>query len=258
MSTYQDSREIASKVAIATTTFYKDTLADKNRSTLALNLAQEAKKEGYELIVVDGGSSDEFLENLRSTGAHLFKENKGGMGVGRRQAIREALTSQKPVLAWVEPEKGPYISQIAKTARPILMGEADLVVPRRESLDSYPTAQRYGEPLGNTALKNLTGLDIDYFFGPKTWHNQMTPYFLNYDGKPYGDLWDSILFPLFNMARDNRRIKSIDVVYEHPSVQKTDEDNDFSFYVKRIKQLDNLIGNAADYWEKTKTISPVR
>ena len=68
--------------------------------------------------------------------------------MGRRQAIREAYNTGRDIIAWTEPEKVDYIPKIADTAFPIVNGSVDLVVPRRKSMQSYPTAQQYAEPLG--------------------------------------------------------------------------------------------------------------
>lgn len=60
------------------------------------------------------------------------------MGYGRRLALSEALKTDKKVIAWTEPEKVTYLPDLAKTILPILENSADLVIPKRKSLDSYP------------------------------------------------------------------------------------------------------------------------
>ena len=62
-------------------------------------------------------------------------------------------------------KKENYIFSIAKTVEPIADGSADLVVPRRASLASYPLGQQHAESMGNLFWNKLTGHDLDMWFG---------------------------------------------------------------------------------------------
>lgn len=247
---YSKIRNISEKVVIATTTSYNPDLeSDILRSEIAKSTIRQATSFGYELILVDGGSSDELLKDFERYGAKIFAQQEKGMGSGRRQAIKEALDTNKEVIAWTEPEKESYIPEIVKTAKPVIEGYADLVVPKRKSLKSYPTAQQYAEPLGNSFWKRLTGYDLDMWFGPRTWKKELSHYFLDYNGE-YGDKWDSIFVPVMDAIFDGKKIISVEVKYTHPKKQTEIEEHDLNFYTKRIEQLSNLLNSLETHWKK--------
>ncbi len=241
-------KKLAERIAIATTTLYKPNVGvDVHRAKLATDSIKTATMLGYEVIVVDGGSSDEVLEEFRRYGARVYPEKERGMGKSRRQAIRLAHDTGKEVIAWTEPEKTSYMREILKTAKPIIDGSADLVVPKRRSLESYPIAQQLSEPFGNLFWKELTGHALDMLFGPRTWNRRLSDYFLSYDGR-YGDEWDSIFIPVMNAIFDGKGVIGVEVEYTHPKEQKEGEEHDINFYKKRLLQLENLLPAFEAHW----------
>lgn len=237
--------------AIATTTFYRPgSENDAMRAELAKNTIRTAAYMGYHVVVVDGGSSDEFLKEISSYGleVHLHHEPKMGLGESRRHAISMAMKLGRYAIAWVEPEKADYIRSIADTVRPIDEGAADMVVPRRTSLDSYPTTQQHAEKLGNFFWKDLTGHDLDMWFGPRTFRRDIAAYFTDYNGE-YGDKWDSIFIPVMNAIADGKKVASVNVDYTHPAEQTAFEDHRLDFHWKRIQQLQNLLPSLETHWK---------
>lgn len=238
--------------AIATTTFYKPgSENDAMRAELAKKTVRNAAALGYHIVIVDGGSSDEFLKEISSYGldVHLHIEPKMGLGESRRHAISLAMKLGKYAIAWVEPEKADYIHSIADTVRPIDERVADIVVPRRASLASYPLGQQYAESMGNLFWNKLTGHDLDMWFGPRTFRRDISAYFTDYKGE-YGDKWDSIFIPVMDVITDGKVVKSVTVDYTHPAEQTAFEEQDLSLYWKRVKQLENLLPALETHWKK--------
>ena len=234
------SKEVSGKVAIATTTLYKpDSESDRIRSQLAERTARIAGEIGYEFVVVDSGSPDDFLSELQRYGAKLYPRKPTTMGEGRRDAIRTAYDTGKPVIAWLEPEKCNYVLELANTVVPILEGKADLVVPRRRSLDSYHEFQQLTEKVGNLYWRDLTGIDLDVWFGPRTWEKNLSEYFLRYAGE-YGDEWHTIFIPLLDIIADNHKVIGVDIEYAHPKEQAEIEKHSIEFHAKRIRGLSVL------------------
>ncbi len=255
MKTYRRAPD-ADKVTIVTTTFYNpDSEIDRVRSNLAVQMVRSAAGAGYQVIVVDGGSRDDkFLGKLREYGADLHVQKANGFGSGRREAIGHAYNSGKPIIAMTEPEKVPLIPQLRKIILPLLYDEADLVVPKRRSLDSLPPSQRYAELYGNQVWKEITGTDLDMWFGPKTWRKLPTPgqdYFLAYDNREYGDRWDSINIPVMLAMLSGKKVKSVLVPYTHPREQTLAEEGDPELSMKRLQQLNNLIPAFKYHWDKS-------
>lgn len=228
------------QAVIATTTFYMS--MDDVRAKLALETARAAKTFGYPLVVVDGGSPEDFKNELQRWDALALDETSRGMGAGRRQALAEAakLAGQNGVVIWMEPEKWMLVRCLNKAAGPILDNEADLVIPARESLESYPPEQAYAELMGNLAIKYLLGQWYDFWFGPFVANRRALHFFLEYRGK-YGDKWDSIHIPRLHVIKAGLRLASVEVNYIHPSEQTAEETGNMDFFAKRLDQLQNMV-----------------
>lgn len=227
------------QAAIATTTFYRS--VDDLRMKLALKTMEEACRNGFPIAVVDGGSPDEVCRQFHDRAAYLYRQEKPGMGASRRQAIAAAakLVNNNEVIIWMEPEKHTLVSEFSKIVPLVLNGKADLVVPARRTMASYPPEQQTAEVLGNLAFFYLTGFNFDVWFGPRVMNRRAVQYFLDYQGE-YGDKWDSIFIPLLRMIKDGLHLMDFMVDYVHPQEQTQAEAN-FDFLMKRLDQLSNLV-----------------
>lgn len=243
---------LTEKIVIATNTRY-DSYSENNRlrGELVVMSIRTAIDSGYEIVIVDEGSPDELLKKMETAGAKLFMSEKAGFGPSIRQAIREAMNFDRDIIAHTQPEKNEYIPEIAKTALPILEGHAEMVIPKRRSMTSYPFFQQQAESLGNHFWKELTGTDLDMWFGCRIWKRDMSQYFLNYDGK-YGDRWESIYIPIMDVIFDGKRVIGQEVDFTYPPNQKETEDKNPSFSRKRIEQLENLTGALYQHWRAKK------
>ena len=247
-----------SRTVIATTTFYPS--PDDPRIVQALETFEALDAAGYTTCVVDGGSKQSFIDAARALPCiRIEDEKERGMGAGRRQAMRMASfiaterASFSPgftdggVVLWMEPEKTGLVPFIADIVRPLERHEADLVLPARRSMASYPVEQEYAERLGNKAFTDLTGHALDAWFGPRAIRPAALKFFLDYDGKSadgkeeYGDKWDSIFVPVLRAIADGLTVTSVDVGYIHPAQQKLDEEGNIDMLIKRIAQLQNLV-----------------
>lgn len=248
-------RDIARKVAIATSTYYnQDSESDRIRAELAKRTIRSAIDLGYEVAIVDAGSSHALLKEFENYGARLSLNLGGTMGSDRRRAIEVASTIGRTLVAWTEPEKEYYIPELWKTALPIIEEKADIVVPDRRPLNDYPIGQQYAENLGNLVWKDITGLDLDILCGPRTWRKELSHYFLEYGGE-YGDKWDSIFIPVMNAVLKGEKVVGVKIDYKHPKDQTQNEEGAVSFHMKRINQLSNLTKAFVDHWSKNKTNS---
>lgn len=227
------------KTTIATTTFYRN--IKETRFGLAMKTVCEAQRHEYPMVIVDGGSPDEVCRQFQKKGAHLFHQEKSSMGAGRRQAIAEAFKlAQTEVVVWLEPEKFNLISYLNDIVRPIAQNRADLVVPGRKDMSSYPREQEHAERLGNLIFYYLTRRKLDVWFGPRAMNRRAADYFLAYESD-YGDKWDSIFIPLLRAIKNDLKVEGVIVNYIHPFLQTSEETGNWVFIDKRIKQLQNLI-----------------
>jgi len=234
------------RVALASITKYKP---GDMRIELAKKTIVTAVDSGYPIVVVDESPPEvsSILENLPvpRSGLYLFQKGKGGtMGCAKRQALRIATTRVEKgisgIVIWMEAEKWTFISLI----RNLLLrttAKDDLVVPRRESMDSYPELQALNEPFANRLIQIATGFPVrlDMFFGPLVIPVKNMGFFLEYKGE-HGDLWDCLQIPVVRMIAKGLSIASIPVDYRHPEEQKMEET--LGMAQRRVDQIANIFG----------------
>lgn len=279
MDTEPESREAREtfnphSVVLATTTLYPKwypgearTIRDveKVRGDLALGMIGLAKERGYQVVVVEDGSSEEFGEELKRKGIEFHQGGKG-MGAGRRKTLEVAGELEGvQVIVWIEPEKAPLVKDcIEQAVAPIFEGQADIVVPKRDeaSFDTYPKVQARYELKGNRLLNRLLrkrGLlkeedpDIDFWFGPRIFENkpEISGLFqrrYEFVGKKEMDagynpeLWSGILvLPIIAALNEGYRVMSVEVPYRHPPEQTLSEKENSRFEEKRRMQYQNFI-----------------
>lgn len=269
-----------SSIVIVTTTlypkWYKGEVLDRNhvgkiRGDLALEMIKETVKKGYRLIIVDGGSSEEFRLQVKKLNIRLQPQSEPGKSAARRQAIKEAsrLGGVK-VICWVEPEKASIIGDfLVGSVLPILHNEADLVILSRkdESFATYPDFQTHLERKANRLFNNILrekgllsvkGDDLDVWFGPKFFKNkkELVCLFLEkYKNKRQKvdndfdpELWfNTLVLPVICALYKGFRVKPVYVSYVHPKKQTRLESGNKEFILKRKLQFRNLINNTEDF-----------
>ncbi|OGK57812.1 hypothetical protein A3I50_04165 [Candidatus Roizmanbacteria bacterium RIFCSPLOWO2_02_FULL_37_9] len=250
-----------SSVAIAVITYYpkwyqgklrniKDT--DKVRGDLAIEFFSKATNLGYKVVVADGKSPKTFRKVLsKIRGLITIKRRSLKRSVARRQVIKRA--SQIPnvkVIISTEAEKTSLLDHIEKICRPILEKKADIVVPKRNMAlfqKTYPLYMYESEIEGNKLYNKIlrtngilkAGEDFDLFFGPRVFANDLkvlrlfskkyqlrfskTTYLLN-SHFDYEDYSTTQYFPLITALKKGFRVKSVDINFSYPEVQKENEE----------------------------------
>ncbi len=246
----EKKEHIAEKVIVATSTLYReDNVTDKIRAKLALKTIKKARKDGYEIIVVDTGNWIELRKRFEKSGAIVIEDKSETMGASRREAFREACNRNADIIIWMEPEKHDFIRSIKECVKPIIENKADIVIPKRKSVKSYPLAQQLIEPFANLFWKELTKSDLDMWFGVRIFRREVSHYFLEYRGE-YGDKWDSLFIPIINALAKKKKIVSIEINYKHDKSQTKDEEHSIDFYKKRVEQLNTLLITCEGHWRK--------
>lgn len=237
------------KVVLATTTSYPSANFDKIRSNLAIEMIQNAQEKKYEIVIVDYNSSEIFLEKLKKMSANVIKLNENGFGKSKRLVISKAL-ERGEIIVLTEPEKISLIDFIPQLISPIETGEAELVIPRRKSLSSYPSFQQNTEEKLNKKWFYITHTNFDISFGPRVLNSKSAFFFLNYTGI-YGDRWESIFLPVIDAIKAGIKIKEVEINYIHPRIQTEYEEGNKTFDQKRLDQLNSLTKSISTYWNKT-------
>ena len=212
------------------------------RADLALKMILDARREGHNVLALDGGSEPERLAPIENCGARIVKQIGQGMGVARREAIAGAAKffPNEMVFVWLEPEKVNMIAHLTAALQTTVASGCSFAFFNRTSLASYPPEQACAYGVVRGVASDLLGVDLDFMFGPVVFTKFMLHYFLNYDGK-YGDKWDSIHIPKLRAINDGASYRVIDIDYEHPASQTDAEKGDLDYLRKRIEQASLVI-----------------
>lgn len=236
-------------------------IIDKTRGDLALKMIRKTINSKLKIIIVDGGSSQEFINRLKDLNVFLLNDTGGTMSSSRRKGYTAA--SRIPdtqVIAWLEPEKYPLINKsLIVAAQIILSGKADIVIPSRKksAFTSLPPLQSHTEQEGNKQIKQILQSNLhksipnlDMFFGPKLFANRAdiigiftTRYdkLLNIaiDQINLFEKWSNTLtLPVVYAILKGYRVISKTVDYTHPKEQSKLETKNLRFNQKRIMQLE--------------------
>lgn len=254
-------------IAIVTSTLYKnwhprsvttENQIDKVRGNLALEMFSRSLGLGLQIMVVDSGSSIDFVNEIKKLGVPNLTTNfSGTFSESRRTGykIAAALADVK-VIVWTEPEKSNLINNsLIEACKTIENGTADVVVPRRskKTMESLPPFQKESEELGNKQIREMTNKDLDIFFGPKIFSARPDVVELFLEKFEYKDdsknnkdsdleKWlNSISFPIISALIKNYKVIDYEIDYVHPKSQTEIEKGNPAFDEKRIIQRENLI-----------------
>lgn len=243
-------------VGIATITYYPKWYSgalrsikhtDKVRGDLALDYCRKAVKLGYQTVVANSGSPKTFVRELsRIKGILIVKRRSKKRSPGKRLSIK--IVSKLPgvkVIVISESEKVSIVTDcIPQIVEPIINGQADIVVPKREQglfKSTYPEYmfesetegnKIYNEILTSNDLLKQRSEDFDMFFGPRAFHNDrkivsifMKKYHILSSEYFDSEEWSNTLFfPIVLALLKRLRVKSVTVPFLYPKKQKDNEE----------------------------------
>lgn len=254
----------ADNIVIATNFLYKDyrvlgegqqrpdTDTDGIRGDLAFEMIRNALGCGIRIVACDGGSSLEFisaLENFKSEGLTVVKSEVAGRAPQRRRAYETAaLLPGSKIIIYTQAEKISLIDHLTEISKPILEGQADVIVLKRNAQlfeETYPDYMIESEFRVNRTynwLMQRAGFmakeqSFDWFFGPVAFKNdpEITDLFLKQytlDGlirSRIGASTDpeknsgSHYFPILEALFKGKRVVSVKVDFSYPEAQKRNE-----------------------------------
>lgn len=237
------------KLAIVSTSLFRaERHVERARAQAAIRGLQAAQAQGAKVFLVDGGSDEGLLTEMCALGATIVKQSGKTLGAARRQAIALGARSSAEVLVYTEIEKDTLIEALPAVTAPFLDGRAQMVVPERRSMQTYPEFQRESEKLLNKLISATTGVSLDYAFGPRIFRRADASYFLNYDGR-YGDSWDSIFIPVLRAIASGMKVVGVPVDYINPPEQTLAEEQQPEIMLKRAQQLYSIGDAVAQEWQ---------
>lgn len=230
------------RVCLVTTTLYNfhTNEIDCLRYRLACEFLKTAADAKYRVALVDASSSPSIGTALQNLGALVYRQQRFGMGSQRREAMLHAAFSgervRPSVLLWTEPEKSGIVRHVRAITEPILAGEADIVIPKRKSLSSYPAFQAASETEANGIYRAATDLDADPMFGPVALSREVLHLIL-FDPLRYDipDTYVQQYWPIIGLA-EGLRVQTVEVDFTYPPEQRLAEETHGPMRAKRLDQ----------------------
>jgi len=103
-------------------------IAIKNEAKTIASVIKESQKCVDEILVIDGHSNDDSRKIAEKLGANVFLDNGKGKGAAIRLGIKKATGN---ILVFIDGDGSHNPKDIPKLIKPIVKGEADLVVASR-------------------------------------------------------------------------------------------------------------------------------
>lgn len=232
-------------IVVSLITFYPK---ESIRRTIALKSIKELTKH-YEVVVLDGGSDSDFLQEINNYGAKVFQQKKQGLREAKREAYQKAYETEKEILICMEPEKFDFIKSIPFLVKELTEKDLDIIYPKRKSFESYSKFQGYTEQTANLFLGDFLGLYWDFYFGIVVWKRDSSKYFIDFKEKIPEAYWDiHIIAPLY-AKKDGKKVESIEIDFTYPIEMKNEENGSIQFNQKRINQLNSLTQAIVQYPE---------
>lgn len=201
------------------------------------------------------------LDVLSPGFVHVVTQDKAyysGKGGALRQAVKAAMEwfrernigSDESAIVFTEPEKVDIVEHVRDIVMPLLIDEADIVVPARDEelfRETYPIEQYHSESYGNCYFnllaKQFPGFrkdgptKLDWLFGPFAFKTNLANSWLNYEGNS----WDAQIVPYVRGIRmHDWRLTSVPVRFVHSREMKEQEEGDPIWVAKRLYQLNLL------------------
>ncbi len=120
--------------------------------------------DNVEILVIDDGSDDGTADAARAAGVeHVVRHRRNqGLAAAFRTGLDECLKRGADVVVNTDGDNQYAGADIPKLIRPILDGDADIVIGDRRTSDNphFSPAKRRLQRLGSFAVRSLSGLDV--------------------------------------------------------------------------------------------------
>ncbi len=246
---------------------------DKVRGDLILYALRFATGIGYKVVVVDGGSAKTLVAAIKKIqGVKFFQSKKPKRSPNRRKAIFEASQMENvKAIVMTELEKVSVTTDcIEMIVEPIIKGDADLVIPKREvslfkkTVPPYMFESEtegnllYCEALRANSLLSPNAEDLDVFFGVRVFRNDkklLKSLLSHYESHPFNTLLEHRLFdfeeysngqffPVVKALQKKKKVVSVTIPFTYPQTQMENEmkgQRDFFILKRRYQRLTILI-----------------
>lgn len=210
-------------------TITNDTLGNRGVMLEGLDLLS---KKGYQVIVSDGGSSEDFISSIGKMG-HKVQRTECGLTSQLKQSILTA-SELSDVVLYTEMDKLKWIrNNLNEAIDAFFRSGYDLAAVSRtpEQMKTFPVHQQMTETLFNDWVTRKLSLKSggDYVYGPKFFTREIGKTLASIDE----DLgWGTIVYPIPVAYNRGLSIGCLPFALECPLNQRDEKNEDY-----RMKQL---------------------
>ena len=193
-----------------------------------------AKAIGVPVYLADTSPADIQAE-FEALGAILVLCSDTSYTGKKIASLQAAVNGGAASILITEMEKDGLLPYLERLCQPILDGSADLVIPERTEVSwaSYPKEFAI-ERFAIDQIRQFTGRYFDTMMGAFVIHRYLAPHFL----KCREEMWTWLHVPRLEIIRDRpERVMGIPVDFLYPADQKTAEEGNPAFHLKRLEQL---------------------
>lgn len=135
-------------------------------------------RTGHPVFITDGGSSGSFRSFLRSLPQFTVFEEKG-LWPQVKKSLNAAVSAGARFILYTEPDKPEFfIRQLPQLMKWPISQDTGVVITSRSpaGLESFPAFQQMAETTVNRCCAEVTGMQLDYCYGPFLMQAQLVPY----------------------------------------------------------------------------------
>lgn len=215
----------------------------RSEEKIILESLKALSETGLSMVVVDGGSSKDFIADLKSIPRiNIKRETKGNLFTQVRQALKEA-SVRYPFIFYSESNKFEFLFKKSKDflrdARVLIQSDQNLGMilasRSKKSIATFPKFQRLEESIINELLCYLLKKKstVDFTYGPRIINVSLIRY-LEDISLNLG--WGWMSFLLFAAKAENKKIYSTTLEALCPKNERMETKSDTKF---RLRQFQN-------------------
>ena len=217
---------------------------EEEEKVLRTSLSQLANL-GLPVFIVDGGSSQDFLQFLHGFSNFVVLQAKGLWSQAKKSITSGAKESK--FILYTEPDKLQFFSDyLLKMIQQPVDENTGVILASRSSkgFSTFPVFQQLTENTINQCCKEVIGIDVDYCYGPFLFNSHLIP-FLNLLDDNCGWGWRPYLFAVAH--RSGFKVKSYEEDFTCPLDQREDNEAERIYRMKQLVQNINGLVQASSF-----------
>lgn len=203
-----------------------------------------------QVIIIDSSEYNIFtdIKNYISSYENCILIQQNDISYKKGGALREGMIfclnnfKNNDIIIFQEPEKYDMIKYYSDIISHI-KEKSYICIPSRKSLNSYPVEQQCTEKFINYYLNTILETNYDWSFGPVILTQNLSNYWLKYDGK----MWNAQLIPIISCLKDKVKVIDSKINFTYPKKQAKYEEKNINFIKKRHYQLNYIIDSFEKY-----------